>query len=102
MDRMNKLPAHSAPVHALVLRHGPPIPPLRRELHGVPLRVLVKLHAVGPEPLPHPVGVLRPHGDRNDAHRVAEGESVAEGVTGGMALRCVHGLVDRLGLGRDA
>ena len=72
VDRMDQIPGHAAPVHALVLGHRSPVPALTGELHGIPLGILVQLEAVGPKPVADAVGILRPHWDGGDPHMVPE------------------------------
>ena len=77
VHRVYELARHSAPVHALIFRHGLPVPTLGGELYGIPLSIFVKFNTVGPEPLPDTVRVLCPHGNRHNRNSVAEDESLA-------------------------
>mmetsp|Transcript_25156 Transcript_25156/g.73808 ORF Transcript_25156/g.73808 Transcript_25156/m.73808 type:complete len:428 (-) Transcript_25156:412-1695(-) len=88
---MYQFPAHGAPIHPLVLRDGPPIPSLGREFDGVPLGVLVEFHPIGPQALPHPIGVFRAHGDGHHPDVVEEGQFPS---TAGAQLRGQEGMLE--------
>jgi len=68
VDGVDLGPGNGAHVHGVVLGDGAPVPALGGEFEGIASRHGLKLSAIGPHAIAHPLRVVAAHGDRYDGN----------------------------------